>query len=82
MYPDENGVTFYYTSMFPLSGFEKGWEFVTEGGHHPDSSLVVQTLDGIENDVEPYGRRYRSLGDGWYLFLLNTTEGGNREQGQ
>jgi len=75
MNPRHDGVSFYYTGIAnDLYGYNKGWEFMAEGAHHPDSTMVVGSLDGIEGQVEPYGIRYRSLGDGWYLFLQSTSD--------
>lgn len=75
MIADEYGVTFLATGMASdLSGYSKGWEFITEDDHQPDSTRVVGSLDGIGHDLKPYETRYRSLGDGWYLFLESTSD--------
>lgn len=66
--------------MIPAVGFSpvstaiKGWEFVSESGTPPDPKKIVPSLDGIVDDLEPYDTLYRSLGDGWYLYLQSTTD--------
>jgi hypothetical protein len=52
----------------------KGWEFVPEGGTPPDPGKIVPSLDGADDDLQPYDRLYRSLGEGWYLYLESTSD--------
>jgi hypothetical protein len=65
-------VTFWATGPHhSLTGFAKGWKHTSQP---PDSTKVVSSLDGTETSVEPYDIRYRSLGDGWYLFLQSNQD--------
>ena len=50
----------------------KGWAFVSEGATPLDAEKIVPSLDGA--DLQPYDRRYRSVGDGWYLYLQSTSD--------
>jgi len=62
------GVLFEATGFSHMQrGYYKGWEYVP-GGQLPDSVRVLSSLDRLDR-LPPYERRYRSLGDGWYLYI-------------
>jgi hypothetical protein len=45
----------------------KGYVFIPPGHDAPPDSEVVRSLDAI--DVGPYQERYKSIGDGWFLYV-------------